>query len=158
MNEKDFLNLCKKVAKLTPCKKPEVAGSAGHCEPGVGRFTDPHPFTCCKITPRILCSMLSQCRPPTALSKPVLRVEENSVFNQCRSVLHSVAFAGPPGPAFFFFCLSPVSLNRLFLSGDETSFLSAEDAAALGFVHNRLTRPQRGRSGAFQVSFPYPVL
>ena len=61
---------------------------------------DPGPFTCCKITPRILCSMLSQCRPPTALSKPVLRVEENSVFNQCRSVLHSVAFAGPPGPAF----------------------------------------------------------
>ena len=25
---------------------------------------------------------------------------------------------------FFLFCLSPVSLNRLFLSGDETSFLS----------------------------------
>ena len=40
-----------KIAKLTPCKKPGVAGSAGRCEPGVGRFTDPHPFTCCFFTP-----------------------------------------------------------------------------------------------------------
>ena len=39
-------------------------------------------------------------------------------------MLPRTAFAGPPGPAFFFFCLSPFSLNRLFLSGDETSFLS----------------------------------
>lgn len=30
-------------------KKPEATGSAGRCEPGVGRFTDPHPFTCYNI-------------------------------------------------------------------------------------------------------------
>ena len=30
----------------------------------------------------------------------------------------------PAWVSFFFFCLSPVSLSHLFLSGDETSFLS----------------------------------
>ena len=32
-------------------KKPEATGSAGRCEPGVGRFTDPHPFTCYSFSP-----------------------------------------------------------------------------------------------------------
>ena len=35
-------------------KKPEATGSAGRCEPGVGRFTDPHPLTCCYFTPSLL--------------------------------------------------------------------------------------------------------
>ena len=53
-----------KIAKLTPCKKPEVAGSAGHCEPGVGRFTDPHPFTCSFFTPYLHCFMFGLCERP----------------------------------------------------------------------------------------------
>ena len=36
---------------LTPRKNPGAAGSAGRCEPGVGRFTDPHPLTCSFFTP-----------------------------------------------------------------------------------------------------------
>ena len=36
---------------LTPCEKPVATGSAGRCDLGVGRFTDPHPLTCCEITP-----------------------------------------------------------------------------------------------------------
>ena len=32
-------------------KKPEATGSAGRCEPGVGRFTDPHPLTCYSFSP-----------------------------------------------------------------------------------------------------------
>ena len=35
-----------KIGKLTPCKIPGATGSAGRCDPGVGRFTDPHPLTC----------------------------------------------------------------------------------------------------------------
>ena len=35
-------------------KKPEATGSAGRCEPGVGRFTDPHPLTCFFFTPSLL--------------------------------------------------------------------------------------------------------
>ena len=31
---------------LTPREKPVATGSAGRCELGVGRFTDPHPLTC----------------------------------------------------------------------------------------------------------------
>ena len=54
---------------------------------------------------------------------------------------HCAAFAGPSGPAFFFFCLSPVSLNRLFLSGDETSFLSP------GVGCCPWIRPQPGHTG-----------
>ena len=59
-----------KIAKLTPCKKPEVAGSAGHCEPGVGRFTDPHPFTCFFFTPYLHCLMFRQCRLPQPSPNP----------------------------------------------------------------------------------------
>ena len=36
---------------LTPHKKPEATGSAGRCELGVGRFTDPHPLTCYSFSP-----------------------------------------------------------------------------------------------------------
>ena len=36
---------------LTPCKKPGATGSAGRCDLGVGRFTDPHPLTCSFFTP-----------------------------------------------------------------------------------------------------------
>ena len=36
---------------MTPCEKPVATGSARRCEPGVGRFTDPHPLTCCFFTP-----------------------------------------------------------------------------------------------------------
>ena len=100
-----------KIVKLTPCKKPEVAGSAGHCEPGVGRFTDPHPFTCYNITPSVCWLMFGQCPLPSALSKPDLRVEKNSLFNEANPALLCAAFAGPAGPAFFFLpFLLPVHL------------------------------------------------
>ena len=49
---------------LTPRKKPEATGSAGRCEPGVGRFTDPHPLTCSFFTPSLRCFMFGLCEWP----------------------------------------------------------------------------------------------
>ena len=103
-----------KIAKLTPCKKPEVAGSAGHCEPGVGRFTDPHPFTCSFFTPSLHCLMFGLCSLSSARSKSVLLVEENFVFYCGHSVLRYVPFAGPAGPTFSF--LPFPSFSQRFLS------------------------------------------
>ena len=68
--------------------------------------------------------MFRQCAPPTVLSKPSLRVRENAFFNQGCSVLQSVAFAGPPGPAFFFFCLSPSFSQPPLSEWRRTGFLS----------------------------------
>ena len=91
---------------LTPCKKPEVAGSAGHCEPGVGRFTDPHPFTCSFFTPPFCWLMFGLCAPPKILPNPVLCVEKNILFHRGHPVLQCAAFAGPTGSAFSFSALS----------------------------------------------------
>ena len=96
---------------LTPCKKPEVAGSAGHCEPGVGRFTDPHPLTCYNIAPSFCWLMFGLCSLPSALSKPVLLVEENFAFQRGLSFA-SMRCPCRPGRACFF--LSACSLSLLF--------------------------------------------
>ena len=112
-----------KIAKLTPCKKPEVAGSAGHCEPGVGRFTDPHPFTCSFFTPYLHCLMFRQYRlPQPSPIQPLSGVKFRFSSGPSRASLRCLC--RPAWVSFFFFCLSPVSLSHLFLSGDETSFLS----------------------------------
>ena len=71
---------------------------------------------------------------------------------------HCAAFAGPSGPAFFFFCLSPVSLNRLSPSGDALVSSHLGLATAPGFAHNWVTRLQQGWSGAWVVLPPYPAL
>lgn len=113
-----------KIAKLTPCKKPEVAGSAGHCEPGVGRFTDPHPFTCSFFTPPFCWLMFGLCAPPKILPNPVLCVEKNILFHRGHPVLQCAAFAGPTGSAFSFLLFHSFSHPPL-LSGGKTSFLSA---------------------------------
>ena len=61
---------------------------------------------------------------------------------------------------FFLFCLSPVSLNRLFLSGDETSFLSPgvgccpRIRSQLG--HTPPTGPVWGFAGV--ASLPWPQI
>ena len=112
-----------KIAKLTPCKKPEVAGSAGHCEPGVGRFTDPHPFTCSFFTPSLHCLMFGLCSLSSARSKSVLLVEENFVFYCGHSVLRYVPFAGPAGPTFSFLPISGFSQPPLS-EWRRTGFLS----------------------------------
>ncbi len=72
---------------------------------------------------------------------------------------HCAAFAGPSGPAFFFFCLSPVSLNRLSPSGDALVSSHLGLATAPGFAHNWVTHLQQGWSGAWVVllSLPRPL-
>ncbi len=45
-------------------KKPTATGSAGRCEPGVGRFTDPHPLTCSFFTPPFCSAMFGLCGQP----------------------------------------------------------------------------------------------
>ena len=87
---------------LTSCKRPVATGSAGRCEPGVGRFTDPHPLTCSFFTPPFYGSMFGLCSLSTALSKPVFLVEENSLSNEVNPMLPCAALAGPPRPAFSF--------------------------------------------------------
>lgn len=109
---------------LTPCEKPVATGSAGHCEPGVGRFTDPHPFTCSFFTPPFCWLMFGLCAPPKILPNPVLCVEKNILFHRGHPVLQCAAFAGPTGSAFSFLLFHSFSHPPL-LSGGKTSFLSA---------------------------------
>ena len=128
---------------LTPCKKPGATGSAGRCEPGVGRFTDPHPLTCSFFTPPFCCSMLELCALPSAFSKPVLSAKKDSLFHRVHPGLQCAAIAGSPGPAFSFSaCPLPVSLTSP--SYGKTFFLSPRFASAPEFVHNCPTRLQRG--------------
>ena len=117
--EKTFLSKI-----LTPCEKPVATGSAGHCEPGVGRFTDPHPFTCSFFTPPFCWLMFGLCAPPKILPNPVLCVEKNILFHRGHPVLQCAAFAGPTGSAFSFLLFHSFSHPPL-LSGGKTSFLSA---------------------------------
>ena len=69
---------------------------------------------------------------------------------------HCAAFAGPSGPAFFFFCLSPVSLNRLSPSGDALVSSHLGLATAPGFAHNWVTHLQQGCLGLGWCCFPTP--
>ena len=78
-----------------------MAGSAGHCEPGVGRFTDPHPFTCSFFTPSLRCFMFGLCEWPLRARLGLL----------------------------FLFCLSFARLFSLLRGG--TGFLSSRFAAVL---------------------------
>ena len=147
-----------KIAKLTPCKKPEVTGSAGRCEPGVGRFTDPHPLTCSFFTSPFCWLMFWLCALPSALSKSVLLVEENSAFHRAQSHASIGCPCRPSWACFFLFLPIPQFFSATSLSGGEISFLSPGGlAAAPGFTHNWLTRLQRGREPVPLVSFPYPV-
>ena len=109
---------------LTPRKKPEATGSAGRCELGVGRFTDPHPLTCSFFTPPFCWLMFGLCAPPKILPNPVLCVEKNILFHRGHPVLQCAAFAGPTGSAFSFLLFHSFSHPPL-LSGGKTSFLSA---------------------------------
>lgn len=114
-----------KIAKLTPCKKPEVAGSAGHCEPGVGRFTDPHPFTCSFFTPYLRYFMFGLCEWP-------LRALLGLLFP-------FLPFICPP-------VLSPAWMGWFSL---------IQVRRCHGFVHSCPTRPQQGLFGASLVLLPY---
>ena len=64
---------------LTPCKKPGATGSAGRCEPGVGRFTDPHPLTCSFFTSPFCWLMFWLCALPSAPSSPSSEWEKISL-------------------------------------------------------------------------------
>ena len=145
---------------LTPCEKPVATGSAGRCEPGVGRFTDPHPLTCYNITPSFCWLMFRLCALPSALSNPVLYVEENSAFYRGQSLALMRCLCRPSWACFFLFLLFPYLLSATSLSPVEVKsfFPYLGFAAAPGFVHNWLTRLQQGRYGAPLVSFPYLAL
>ena len=91
---------------LTPCEKPVATGSAGRCEPGVGRFTDPHPLTCSFFTSPFCWLMFWLCALPSALSKSVLLVEENSAFHRAQS---HASIRCPCRPSWACFFLSALS-------------------------------------------------
>ena len=112
---------------LTPRKKPGAAGSAGRCEPGVGRFTDPHPLTCSFFTPPFYGSMFGLYEQP-------LQARPSLIFP-------FLPFFCPPvlSPAWMGW-LSPIPFRR-----------------CPGFAHNWLTRAQQGGFAASLVSFPYPA-
>ena len=113
-----------KIGKLTPCKNPGVAGSAGHCEPGVGRFTDPYPLTCSFFTSPFCWLMFWLCALPSALSKSVLLVEENSAFHRAQSHASIRCPCRPSWACFFLFLPIPQFFSATSLSGGEISFLS----------------------------------
>ena len=102
---------------LTPRKKPEATGSAGRCEPGVGRFTDPHPLTCSFFTPPFCSAMFGLYEQPLQ-ARPSLIFPFPPFF--CPPVL-SPAWMG---------WLSPIPFRR-----------------CPGFAHNWPTRLQQGWSG-----------
>ena len=110
---------------LTPCEKPVATGSAGRCEPGVGRFTDPHPLTCFFFTPPFCSAMFGLYEQP-------LQARPSLIFP-------FLPFFCPPvlSPAWMGW-LSPIPFRR-----------------CPGFAHNWLTRAQQGRSVALLVSLPY---
>lgn len=109
---------------LTPCEKPVATGSAGRCELGVGRFTDPHPLTCYNITPSFCWLMFRLCALPSALSNPVLYVEENSAFYRGQSLALMRCLCRPSWACFFLFLLFPYLLSATSLpSRGEIVFL-----------------------------------
>ena len=87
---------------LTPREKPVATGSAGRCEPGVGRFTDPHPLTCSSFTPYLHCFMFGQCRLPQLSPSPSSEWRIISFSIEANPVPQCAAFAEPAGPAFSF--------------------------------------------------------
>ena len=120
----------------------------------MGRFTDYN------ITPSFCWLMFRLCALPSALSNPVLYVEENSAFYRGQSLALMRCLCRPSWACFFLFLLFPYLLSATSLSPVEVkSFFSYLGfAAAPGFVHNWLTRLQQGRYGAPLVSFPYLAL
>ena len=83
----------------------------------MGRFTDPHPFTCSFFTPPFCCSMLELCALPSAFSKPVLSAKKDSLFHRVHPGLQCAAIAGSPGPAFSFSAFPFARLPYLPLRG-----------------------------------------
>ena len=144
---------------LTPCEKPVATGSAGRCELGVGRFTDPHPLTCSFFTPPFYCSMTRLCAPSKIFSKSRPMSGGKFRFLSWLSCAPMRCLCSPPWACFFLFLPIPQFFSATSLSGGEISFLSPGGvAAAPGFTHNWLTRLQRGREPIPLVSFPYPAL
>ena len=142
-----------KIAKLTPCKKPEVAGSAGHCEPGVGRFTDPHPFTCSFFTPYLHCLMFRQCRLPQPSPNPSSEWRKIPFSIEGYPMPQIVAFAGPAGPAF---SLSAFLIPaRLLACVDGAGFLSSRFAAVPDSSTAASRRANRAGLGLRRCPFPY---
>ena len=143
---------------LTPRKKPEATGSAGRCEPGVGRFTDPHPLTCSNIILYFCWLMFGLCALPSTLSKPVLSAEEDSLFHRSQSRASMRCLCRPAWACFFLFLpdLCPSVLSLLPI-GRRRDFLSSGFSIAPGLIHNRFARLQRGGEPAFMVLFPHPA-
>ena len=110
---------------LTPCEKPVATGSAGRCEPGVGRFTAPHPLTCSFFTPSLRYFMFGLCEWP-------LRALLGLLFP-------FLPFICPP-------VLSPAWMGW---------FPLIQVRRCHGFVHRCPTRPQQGLFGASLVLLPY---
>ena len=150
---------------MTPCEKPVATGSAGRCEPDVGRFTDPHPLTLF-FTPSFFCSMFGLCALPSAFSKPVLSAKKDSLFHRVHPGLQCAALAGPAGSAFLFlpapcpFCLNFHQREaRCFSAGKDGYFVSEGFSRQLPLAtaaHNCPTRLQRGGEPVSIVSFPHP--
>ena len=131
---------------LTPCKKPGATGSAGRCERGVGRFTDPHPLTCYNIAPSFCWLMFGLCSLPSALSKPVLLVEENFAFQRGLSFASMRCPCRPGRACFFLSAFSVARPSHLSLLRGWAGFFSSRFAAVPEFAHNWLTLAQQGRS------------
>ena len=90
----------------------------------MGRFTDPHPLTCSFFTSPFCWLMFWLCALPSALSKSVLLVEENSAFHRAQSHASIRCPCRPSWACFFLFLPIPQFFSATSLSGGEISFLS----------------------------------
>ena len=108
---------------LTPCEKPVATGSAGRCEPGVGRFTDPQPLTCSFFTPYLHCFMFGQCRLPQPSPSPSSEWRIISISIEAIPCFHALPLQARLGLLFPFLPISGFSQPPLS-EWRRTGFLS----------------------------------
>ena len=140
---------------LTPRKKPEATGSAGRCEPGVGRFTDPHPLTCSFFTPSLHCLMFRQCRLPQPFSNPPFEWRIISFSIEAISNFNALPLQARLGLLFLFlpfFCLpvlSPAWMGLVFSHPGSPLFWIRSQLA-----HTAPTGPVWGFPGVVSLAGP----
>ena len=135
-------------------KKPVATGSAGRCEPEVGRFADPHPLTCSFFTPlstawfRGICyerwrNFVMACRPAFSSLTRTQGVLQAAAFGNCCS---KTTHAGATGPVWCFAGVVSLPWPKNLTQGHtEPSFFFCSK--------NEFTPPPKGGGAGYRISW-----
>ena len=141
---------------LTPCKKPGATGSAGRCDLGVGRFTDPHPLTCSFFTPLSTARFSGICYGQRRNFRYLASQLFSSLLCSARFLYPSPYGGGAGSSSTFsssvFYCRGA----RCFAPGKDGDIVPegfSRNELSTHFAHNQLTRLQQGLFGASLVRF-----